>query len=645
MSSMSSSTGPSTPTSLTGNPSNLNPIGTPPSNEDGFARPPPDFDPEKAKKEFLKNHGKGLLNPNDSADESIEDEIAREIAGLEKMGRVTEEEKTRIAKKIRSIREGGWLEGLKFELVGKDAVPIECFNRLAAEHENTILKVAQINLRAERKVAEKDAEIEILRKKSTSNPEDANALLDNAILHDENNELKDKLAEYEQRGSKLETEMQGLREELQQEKSKPRGNPDTEDALSKCRSQVADLQRQLSSAKSNLETSRKTLSQRYEEVQSLRQQRNEGRGREQALKDDVIKLRTENKELSNTLNQLKTLRQQIVQCETERANSKGEIASLKREIESLRTVNNAPQGLFKDTKTEALRERIIELEANWEKCKDKVKSLQTENQNLKDARKTDFNDQDGLRKEIAKLSARIVERDVTIRALEAQLRDLPSPRQDKDKAEAPSTKLKALCNELREARDEYRSRWARRVIADNPTLRQFWDAVENTNQEIKQLYRAIYELGRALGLPTETLDTSSIIEQITTQVTASVSDKKLTPQLAVLNLLNANTAAQIRIETLTRDLDRAQFGKSEDEIRKELVLVDENELEERVSARTQTYREHRRAILAHIFEAQTEFLALADLSVNRAAIEALVDRYLQPTSLPMAQSAQSGRRN
>ncbi|KAI2623815.1 hypothetical protein GGS21DRAFT_533478 [Xylaria nigripes] len=48
-------------------------------------------------------------------------------------------------------------------------------------------------------------------------------------------------------------------------------------------------------------------------------------------------------------------------------------------------------------------------------------------------------------------------------------------------------------------------------------------------------------------------------------------------------------------------------------------------------------------LLTHIFDAQFEFLALAERSDNRDAIEALVDRFLQPTSLPTIQLAQGSR--
>ncbi|KAI0913960.1 hypothetical protein F4823DRAFT_621928 [Ustulina deusta] len=597
--------------------STSSPDPTPPSSHgDGFARPTPGFDPEQAKGDFLQGHGQGLWNTADGVDESVEDEIKRKIAELEeaKESPVTHEEKERIANKIRSLREGGWLEGLKFELVGKDAVPIEYFNRLAAEHENTILKVAQMN-------AKKDAQIRALKKGDGRN---------------QNNELKEKLAQCEQHGGKLENEIQGLREELQREKSKPQGNANADDALSKCNRRVDDLQKQLDSTEANLETARQTLSKRYDELESLRQQRMDGRGREQGLKGDVIKLMAqakgltdklaslemENRDLRNTaaakgqLNDEETesLQKHIAELEAARANCKAKVRSLEKEIKDLK-----------------------ELEAGWARCKDKVKSLERENKNLKAALQRDPGDTEGLRRRILELEAELAKRDDTIRALEAQLqqaRDALSLGRNGDLLEGPLTELQARCKELRDARDTYRNRWARGVVADNPTLVQFWEAVENTNQEINQLYRGIDRLGHVLGLSDDILDTPAVLDKIITQVTASVLDEQQTPQLTVLNLRNANSTAQIRIETLMRELDRAQLSRSEDEIRVQIRAVDEQEVEDRVTARTQTYRNHRRALLAHIFEAQNEFMALAERSADRDAIEALVDRFLQPTTLP-----------
>ncbi|TGJ81667.1 hypothetical protein E0Z10_g7104 [Xylaria hypoxylon] len=685
MSNSSSSAGLSKPSNPAKNPA-PNPDGAPPGSPGlsfGFARPPRDFDSARTRREFSVRHGSGLWNPADGIDESIEDEITRKIAELaeEREEPITDEEKVRIADKTRSLREGGWLESLKLEFAGKDAVPIEYFNRLAAEHENTISKVARINARAERKVAEKDAQIEDLRDASRNEPGDDSTSSENAALHDENNDLKGKLAECQKRGGKLENKLQGLEDELQKEKSKLQETANGNDALAKCNGRVDDLKRQLDATKAALNTSRQTASQHYEAVESLSQQIMDIRRREDGLKDEVLKLREENKDLfkaaapTKDLKELDTLKKQIVSSELERANCKAKLRSLEKENKDLKKAAAAlgqpsdPEGLRKriaeleaqianckakvqslekeikylKNAAKDLQKRVSELEAQRVKCGDKVKSLEKENQSLKDAAalQGEPGDPEGLRARIVDLLSEIRARDENIKALEALLdeaRNASPPNQE------PATELQARCAELRTQRDLYRDRWARRVVAnDRATLVEFWEAVENTGREIKQLYQGIERLSTVLGLTNNVLDTPAILDMIVTQVTSSVTDEKQTVQLHVLSLRNANSVAQIRIESLLRDLDRAVLSRTEDEVRVQLRTVNELEVENRVTLRTQTYRDHRRAMLGHIFEAQAEFLALAERSGDRVAIEGLVDRFLLPISLPGIRLAQDPR--
>ncbi|KAI0453452.1 hypothetical protein F5B21DRAFT_479360 [Xylaria acuta] len=641
------------------------------TDSNGFARPPPDFDPEQAGVPFREGHGQGLLNPADAIEESVEDEIARKIAELEKArnGPVTDNEKERIANKIRSLREGGWLEGLKLQLAGKDAVPIEYFNRLVAEHEHTIVKVARINARADRKVAERDAQIAALMNDNgdDSNGGDNSTLLNGAILKEENQNLKDELARCRQHGTDMEKEIRRLNTELKRAgveediygASPTISSNDLKGALAKCNGRVTELQSQLVSAKRDLQTARGTASRYYDEIQTHRQQKIDSLQRERGLKDEIVQLRKDNKRLSDMLAKNKE----------EQTTCHAMIKSLERENKKLKdaaAVQRGPQGGPND---EGLRRRISELETGQTKCRaevdrlkressklqaersncnTRVESLEKENRALKDAAalQGEPNDPEGLRRRIQELQAELAQRDETIRALEAELaqaRDASTPGQDGAAPQEPRDELRARCAELRNARDMYRNRWARQVVAGNEPLVQFWQAVENTDREMKELYQGIERLGRVLGLTNVALDTPQVLDRIVTDVTGAVTNEKSTLQLAVLNLRNVNLLARIQIETLERQLDRAQLNRSEDEVRIQLGAVNEREVERRVSLRTQTYREHRRSIIAHIFNAQIEFRALAETSGDRIAIEALVERFLQPTSLPMIQLAQDAR--
>ncbi|KAI0446224.1 hypothetical protein F4803DRAFT_568796 [Xylaria telfairii] len=647
------------------------------TDSDGFARPPPDFNPETAGAAFLEGHGQGLQNPADAIEESVEDEIARKIAEVEKAknGPLTNGEKERIANKIRSLREGGWLESLKLQLVGKNSVPIEYFNRLAAEHENTIARVAQINARADRRVAERDAEIEALLNLSeneNNSGRDSSMLLnnqiltgDNQILRDENalfsdeiknlkvenKKLKDNLERCQQRGTEMQNETQRLQTELQQQK-----NADGQDELAKCNDRVNELQSELDSTKTALTTSRGTASKYYDEIQAFRQQRIDLMQREQGNKDEIRRLREDVKNLTRIL-----------------AESKKELAAcaaklLDQEFKLARAGSNNSDGLRQriseleaerkkyPAEVDRLRQVNSKLRTEQSKCNDRVASLVKENDGLRNAAalQGEPNDPDDLRRRILELQAELARRDEVIRNLEAELaqaRAAPQPGQDGAPPQEPMNELQARLLELRNARDMYRNRWARLMAAGGAAgpgaatpqqLTEFWQAVESTDTEIKELYRGIDRLGRVLGL-TNILDTPQVLDRIITAVEAAVTNEQETLQLVVLNLRNVNLLARVQIETLERQLDRAQLGRSEDEVRAQLGVVQEDEVERRVSIRTQTYRDHRRRIIAHIFDAQNEFLALAETSGDRDAIEALVDRFLQPTSLPMIQLAQGAR--
>ncbi|KAI0521744.1 hypothetical protein F5B22DRAFT_499958 [Xylaria bambusicola] len=618
MSNQSSSGDPTKPSNISDIPSDPSPTTAPRAPSifsDGFARPPPNFDPEQAKADFKKGAGNSFLDGRDEIEDSVEDEIQRKTSELEKArGKpVTAEEKEKIANKVRSLREGAWLEGLKLELVGKDAVPMEYFNRIVAENENSIMKVAQINARAERELTKRDSQINDLRKDTIRA-----------------NKLTEELVKCERHGADLEAHIQDLENKLEHEKAKQQ-KADANNALTKCESQVSDLQKKLDAANRDLDEARQSLGKHYEELNSLKQQKDEADKREESVKSQAQDLMDDNKKLKAAADQASALQKQI-------ASSELKLASLKKENEKLKNATKI-QGESDD-----LRKRILELEAGWEECKDKVKALEDENKNLKDASNATSGspsnpDLDGLRKRIAGLDAGIMKRDEDITALRAQLEQVTT-----GMPEGSLTELQARCVELRNARDMYRNRWARGVAANNADLIMFWEAVENTNQEIKKLYSGLDRLGGVLGLRNKVLDRPAAFDEIIAKVSSSVTgeiDKYQSPQLTVLHLLNANAIAKIQIETLKRDLDKAQIGRSEDEIKTVLRTVEEEVVEQRVSMRTQIYRAHRRDILAHLFTAQNEFLVLADNSADRAAIEALVDRFLRPNTLPRIQPVQS----
>ncbi|KAJ8128929.1 hypothetical protein O1611_g4706 [Lasiodiplodia mahajangana] len=297
---MSTSSSPGGP-SKSSNPNDPNPApnpgGAPTSSQDGrqdgqqddhgFARPAPGFNPNPTEPPFSDNTGQGLLNPANGVAESVELEIARRIAELEaaRGGPVTDKEKERISSRIRTLRQGEWLEGLKLQLAGQDTVPVRYFNRLASEHENTIGIVAQIIADADRRVAERDAEIEKLSGRgNAANARDDALIAENALLRKENEDLREQVASNRQARAKL-------RELIWSNGS----------AVADAVNRAQDLQKELDSANQSLDTSRKTASSHYDEVQALRQLKIDVDKREQTNKDEIRRLRAEQEESRKAL--------------------------------------------------------------------------------------------------------------------------------------------------------------------------------------------------------------------------------------------------------------------------------------------------------------------------------------------------------
>ncbi|KAI8624852.1 hypothetical protein F5Y19DRAFT_467512 [Xylariaceae sp. FL1651] len=559
------------------NPTNRNTVydspGAPPGSSSeteshGFALPTPGFDPEQeraAMSEWYQQRGVvGVLAPADMAEESVEEEVRRKIADLERVrnGPVTEEERERITAKCIELREGGFIEGLKPILVGMKSVPIEYWNRLVDEHEKTIAVVAEKASNVQRKMAEKDSEIEDLKntleRQELGEVETRSAALSEVQrLNDENAELKDKI----EKGSQHEGE-------IKQTISDTQGGTDKK-ALTECQDQIVSIQKKLDAAEQHLQTSRNTASDYYNQVQTFRQQRQLGREREQACKDKVKRLEAD----------------------------------------------------------------LSVLEGEFSKLKAQNKDLQAAA-----AIKEDIFDPEGLKKQVSDLLSKRERLNARIHTLETELARKSRAPQGPDEPEAVQPQggleeLKTQCAELKMSRDLYRDLWARGVAASNENLVEFWAAVENTSREIAQLHRGVETLSRALGLEENVVDPSKTLKNIQSL------------QLNLITLRYENMTTRLEAEQLRRQLASTLLPKTEDEMKLRLKIVDEEEVEKRVSSRTQTYRGHRRDILDHIFEARSAFQELADRNVDsRDAIDALVHQYLDPTALPLPKLAASGGR-
>ena len=149
-------------------------------------------------------------------EDPIESIIERKIADLKKLREVSPEEEDRLREKIRKQESGRWLEAIKLELVGKNSVPIEYFNRLVAENENSIGYVARHTARSDQMLEEKDAKIKDLQQKVRSV-----------------NDTKDKLEKCQAHGAESDAKIKDLEQKV-------KSADDTKDELEKCRAHGAE---------------------------------------------------------------------------------------------------------------------------------------------------------------------------------------------------------------------------------------------------------------------------------------------------------------------------------------------------------------------------------------------------------------------
>ncbi|KAI1270774.1 hypothetical protein F5Y18DRAFT_435018 [Xylariaceae sp. FL1019] len=518
--------------------------------EFGFALPPPEFKSAEQMKEFEEwfrdRKGFGVLSSSGVPEQSIEDEIGRKITDLEKVRGtpVSEDERERIATKTRRLREGGWLEGVKSFLVGERTVPIEYFNRLAAEYEGTIPYVVGKLAEADLRVTAKDGEINELKKQlKNQNSDETNG--------ERTKGLEEKLKDCQNHVRDLEREIQDLKTQKQtiEAKDKPENV-----ALKECNRRVQALQRQLNAANADLERTKTDLS-------TVRQTASNHYNNSQRLEDELRKSRERENQL------------------------KDQIRDMQRQL---------------DASDDALRKATAG-DANTTGSIEQIANLNIEND---------------------RLTARVAE-------LEAK----PDQQQDARPDDSNLAQFQQEIADLRQQRDNYREKWARNMTDGKDNLRDFYNAVESRLQDCNDLSRRVGTLCDALGVepgpnPVRTVD--NIIKNIKEMPKAGTST-----QIELMTLRNANNMAQLDIQMLRNELAAEKVAKSDNEIKLQLGIVDDEEVEKRVTARTQYYREFRSQLMAHIFDCRN---AVINMAVNHpdAAPEMneLVRTYLDPTSLP-----------
>ncbi|KAI1822096.1 hypothetical protein F4861DRAFT_415793 [Xylaria intraflava] len=304
------------------------------------------------------------------------------------------------------------------------------------------------------------------------------------------------------------------------------------------------------------------------------------KNRLQAMLDSMSEdLQTSRETASRHYNDLETLRERLGERIQREQRCKEEIIELRREKKDLRDTVNLQFDTLMD-----LRREVSKLKDEKQR-EAETKSSQKGNRDPGEAptRKGDSAIPEDVQNLMSEQRVNLKEPTATVSALREEPEKARKASEPEQHETGTNEELQARCAELREMSDMYRDKWARGVIAGNDNLTQFWTAVENTSREIKQLYQGIEKLSCILGVADGFIHTPGILDKIITEVS-----------------------------------DPARYGP------------------------TQTHRHYREreVLFRHIVNARAGFLALAERSGDGDAIKALVDRFLQPTSLPTTQLAE-----
>ncbi|KAI1207317.1 uncharacterized protein F4807DRAFT_462767 [Annulohypoxylon truncatum] len=553
----------------------------------GFALPDADFDPwnnQAIKDYYAKKQKEGVLNDEDGIEDDVETEARQVVTNWEKVvGReATAEERQRMMSKIRRIRGGAWLEGLKTKLVGETTVPIAYFNRLVAENERCIAFVANRMAAVAQERQKMGQEIDNLR--------DANEKLTTGGLkqcEDEKAELTDKAAKLADDNSKLQEQIDSLREKLEKEGKQPPVDDKCKERIERLESELRAVHRQ------------RQIGEEMNE--SLERQLKESRKRENAVRNEMRDQDREIRGLHETLDEL-TMKNNRLEREAKRDNK---------------------DDSAKDSEKE-LRDKLAGLEANLSEQEEANQGLIDEN--------------DGLVRRIHVLRDQ-VEAKPTATGSGAPSKTFDTAKIVKELMEAKEQD-RAVNREV----ERVLSSWMSNVAEANH-LREYHNAVQEYKNGTKDLQNRVLALYEQLGHEAEedvTADQAlaNLSEQLQKQPQSPMEHKlwtlKLLQDLAIES--NKLRAERLRAQTLHM---RLEDGKTAEQRRQETQMAyrifDEEELDRRVEERTQMYREHRGEILDNIFDAanalQSASRGCPDAG-TREMIDLAVLAYLSPASLP-----------
>ena len=306
-----------------------------------FAMPTPGFDPSynKSIAKFYKKRGDdGPMSSENAIEDSVDAIADAQIAELREHREVSPEQEKIIRETIKLNNSCQWIEALRPQLMSQKTIPVEYFNRLNQQHEQSIAYVASIQASSERILADRDNQIKELQKKLTETQDE---------------ELKKQLKECEKRRKNTDGQVWNLEKKLKMCESREK----------KAYAQIEYLEEQfkeLEEYESKVSDQRRDLKEQVYDLQKKLKKAD----------DQVWDLKKRVKDPKKpTKAQEEKLKIKLMECEEYKQRADDQVGDLKKQIKDLKKQLN-------DTQDDELKIKLQECKEHGEQAENKIKELE-----------------------------------------------------------------------------------------------------------------------------------------------------------------------------------------------------------------------------------------------------------------------------
>lgn len=299
-----------------------------------FAMPTPGFDPSynKSIAKFYKKRGDdGPMSSENAIEDSVDAIADAQIAELREHREVSPEQEKIIRETIKLNNSCQWIEALRPQLMSQKTIPVEYFNRLNQQHEQSIAYVASIQASSERILADRDNQIKELQKKLTETQDE---------------ELKKQLKECEKRRKNTDGQVWNLEKKLKMCESREK----------KAYAQIEYLEEQfkeLEEYESKVSDQRRDLKEQVYDLQKKLKKAD----------DQVWDLKKRVKDPKKpTKAQEEELKIKLMECEEYKQRADDQVGDLKKQLN--------------DTQDDELKIKLQECKEHGEQAENKIKELE-----------------------------------------------------------------------------------------------------------------------------------------------------------------------------------------------------------------------------------------------------------------------------